>query len=137
VYLVAGPQIAAPEIPMQFKAPTLLAAVVLVCASGVAAAQEKPFVVQKMGASEAQKRLETSIRLSLAGRSCKLETLIADKDDERLTGFINALQKKLRLDANRLERVFYVKSFDEYEKDEDKFCKTYGPQISNFVKRLP
>ncbi len=39
VYLVAGPQIAAPEIPMQFKAPTLLAAVVLVCASGVAAAQ--------------------------------------------------------------------------------------------------
>ncbi len=90
-----------------------------------------------MGASEAQKRLETSIRLSLAGRSCKLETPIADKDDERLTGFINALQKKLRLDANRLERVFYVKSFDEYEKDEEKFCKTYGPQISNFVKRLP
>ncbi len=122
---------------MQFKAPTVFAAVVFVCASGVAAAQEKPFVVQKMGASEAQKRLETSIRLSLAGRSCKLETPIADKDDERLTGFINALQKKLRLDPNRLERVFYVKSFDEYEKDEEKFCKTYGPQISNFVKRLP
>jgi len=122
---------------MHFKAPTVLAAVVLVCAAGAATAQEKPFVVQKMGASEAQKRLETSIRISLAGRSCKLETPIADKDDERLTGFINALQKKLRLDPNRLERVFYVKSFDEYEKDEEKFCKTYGPQISNFVKRLP
>lgn len=126
---------------MQFKAPTVLAALILACAVTAAPAQEKgkdkPFNVMKMGASEAQKRLETSIRISLAGRSCKLETPIADKDDERLTSLINALTKKLRLDPNRLERVYYVKSFDEYEKDEAKFCETWGKQIPDFVKRLP
>ena len=123
---------------MPLKAKTVIAVLVFCCAAGAtAAAEERPFDVRKMGASEAQKRLETSIRISLAGRNCKLEAPIADKDDERLTGLINALQKKLRLDANRLERAYYVQSFDEYEKDEDKFCKTYGPQIPGFVKRLP
>ena len=126
---------------MQFKALTVLAALFLAFAVTTAPAQdkskEKPFNVTKMGASEAQKRLESSIRISLAGRNCKLETPIADKDDERLTSLINALQKKLRLDANRLERVYYVKSFDEYEKDEAKFCSTWSKQIPDFVKRLP
>jgi len=122
---------------MQFKATTAAAALILSFALAPVSAQEKPFNAQKMGASEAQKRLETSIRLSLASRSCKLETPLADKDDVRLTSFINALQKKLRLDANRLERVYYVKSFDEYEKDEAKFCETWAKQIPDFVKRLP
>jgi hypothetical protein len=125
---------------MLFKAPIVLFALALAIAAGPAAAQDKagkPFNVTKMGPSEAQKRLETAIRLSQAGRNCKLETPIADKDDERLTSLINALTKKLRLDPNRLERTYYVKSFDEYEKDEDKFCKTYGAQIPDFVKRLP
>lgn len=126
---------------MHFKAPTVLAAVVLAYAVTAAPAQdkskEKPFNVTKMGASEAQKRLETSIRISLAGRSCKLETPIAEKDDARLTGFIDALTKKLRLDPNRLERVYYVKSFDEYEKDEAKFCSNWSKQIPDFVRRLP
>lgn len=133
---------------MQFKATTVLVALAFALfpafAAGTAAAQEKakdkdakPFNVSKMGASEAQKRLEAAIRISQAGRNCKLETPIADKDDERLTNLINALQKKLRLDPNRLERVYYVKSFDEYEKDEAKFCETWGKQIPGFVKRLP
>ena len=126
---------------MQFKAPTVLAALILSCAVTAAPAQdrgkEKPFNVMKMGASEAQKRLETSIRISLAGRNCKLAAPIADKDDERLTSLINALTKRLRLDPNRLERVYYVKSFDEYEKDEAKFCETWSKQIPDFVKRLP
>ena len=129
---------------MQFKALTVLAALCLAFAVAPAPAQEKakdkearPFNVTKMGASEAQKRLEAAIRVSQAGRNCKLDAPIADKDDERLTGFINALQKKLRLDPNRLERSYYVKSFDEYEKDEAKFCETWGRQIPDFVKRLP
>lgn len=133
---------------MQFKATTVLVASVfalsLAFAAGSATAQEKakdkpakPFNVTKMGASEAQKRLEAAIRVSQAGRNCKLEVPIADKDDERLTAFINALQKKLRLDPNRLERVYYIKSFDEYEKDEAKFCENWGKQIPDFVKRLP
>lgn len=129
---------------MQFKALTVLAALCLALAAAPAPAQEKakdketrPFNVTKMGASEAQKRLEAAIRVSQAGRNCKLDAPIADKDDERLTGFINALQKKLRLDPNRLERSYYVKSFDEYEKDEAKFCETWGKQIPDFVKRLP
>ncbi|MBY0532245.1 MAG: hypothetical protein K2P86_09780 [Xanthobacteraceae bacterium] len=125
---------------MQTKAKTAIAALILACAAGAALAQgrpQQPFNVNKMGASEAQKRLETAIRLSQAGRNCKLEAPIADKDDERLTAFINALQKKLRLDPNRLERAYYVKSFDEYEKDETKFCDTWGKQIPDFVKRLP
>ncbi|MBK8008980.1 MAG: hypothetical protein IPK23_11555 [Rhizobiales bacterium] len=129
---------------MQFKALTVLAALCLAFAAAPAPAQEKakdketrPFNVTKMGASEAQKRLEAAIRVSQAGRNCKLDAPIADKDDERLTGFINALQKKLRLDPNRLERSYYVKSFDEYEKDEAKFCETWGKQIPDFVKRLP
>jgi hypothetical protein len=129
---------------MQFKATTVLAAFAfalsLAFAAGSAGAKDKdakPFNVQKMGASEAQKRLESAIRISQAGRNCKLETPIADKDDERLTSLINALQKRLRLDANRLERVYYVKSFDEYEKDEAKFCETWSKQIPDFVKRLP
>lgn len=126
---------------MQFQAPTAVAALILALAVSAAPAQDKgkdrPFNVAKMGASEAQKRLETSIRISLAGRSCKLAAPIAEKDDERLTSLINALTKKLRLDPNRLERVYYVKSFDEYEKDEAKFCETWGKQIPDFVKRLP
>lgn len=129
---------------MFFKASTVLSALLLVFALGPAAAQDKtkekpakPFNVAKMGASEAQKRLEAAIRISQAGRNCKLETPIADKDDEKLTALINALTKKLRLDPNRLERVYYVKSFDEYEKDEAKFCETWGRQIPDFVKRLP
>jgi hypothetical protein len=129
---------------MFFKASTVLSALLLVFALGPAAAQykakekpAKPFNVAKMGASEAQKRLEAAIRISQAGRNCKLETPIADKDDEKLTALINALTKKLRLDPNRLERVYYVKSFDEYEKDEAKFCETWGRQIPDFVKRLP
>lgn len=128
---------------MLFKAPTLLIAFALAFAAGPAGAQDKakdtgkPFNVAKMGASEAQKRLEGAIRISQAGRNCKLEAPIADKDDERLTNFINVLTKKLRLDPNRLERAYYVKSFDEYEKDEAKFCETWGKQIPDFVKRLP
>lgn len=126
---------------MQFKAPIAALVFAFAFAAAPAPAQDKskdkPFNVQKMGASEAQKRLESSIRISLAGRNCKLETPIADKDDEKLTSLINALQKKLRLDANRLERVYYVKSFDEYEKDEAKFCETWAKQIPDFVKRLP
>jgi|GEM_PF-2394529 hypothetical protein len=130
---------------MPLKVPTLLIAFALAFAAGLAGAQDKakakdpgkPFNVTKMGASEAQKRLEAAIRISQAGRNCKLEAPIADKDDERLTGFINALTKKLRLDPNRLERAFYVKSFDEYEKDEAKFCETWGKEIPDFVKRLP
>jgi hypothetical protein len=122
---------------MFLKAPIAAVVLTLACATVAAAAPEKPFNVAKLGASQAQKQLETSIRISLASRSCKLETPLADKDDARLTGFINALTKKLRLDPNRLERVFYVRSFDEYEKDEDKFCKTWGPQIQDYVKRLP
>ncbi len=129
---------------MFFKASTVLSALMLVFALGPAAAQDKakektakPFNVAKMGPSEAQKRLEAAIRISQAGRNCKLETPIADKDDEKLTALINALTKKLRLDPNRLERVYYVKSFDEYEKDEAKFCETWGRQIPDFVKRLP
>jgi hypothetical protein len=144
VYQVAGPYFPRRRISMQFKAPTAFAVLIIACAVGAAAAQDKakdkperPFNVAKMGASEAQKRLETGIRISLAGRNCKLDAPIAEKDDERLTGLINALTKKLRLDPNRLERQFYVKSFDEYEKDEAKFCKTYGPQLPDFVKRLP
>ena len=129
---------------MQFKAMTAVAALMLAGAAVPAVGQQKiaaradqPFNVARMGASEAQKRLETAIRVSQAGRNCKLEAPISDKDDERLTALINALTKKLRLDPNRLERGFYVKSFDEYEKDEEKFCKTYGAQLPDFVKRLP
>lgn len=140
---------------MQSKAATAFAALILACvlscfpgaAGGPAAAQDKakanakekaaqPFNVAKMSQGDAQKRLETSIRLSQASRNCKVEAL-SDQDDARLTGFINALTRKLKLDPNRLERVYYVRSFDEYEKDEEKFCKTYGPQIPDFVKRLP
>lgn len=130
---------------MSFKAPAVLFALVLALAAFPASAQDKakskdnakPFDVSKMGASEAQKRLEAAIRVSQAGRNCKLETPIADKDDEKLTAFIGALQKKLRLDPNRLERVYFVKSFDEYEKDEAKFCETWAKQAPDFVKRLP
>lgn len=133
---------------MQFKASIALFALFLAVAAPAGAQEKakakeakekdaKPFNVTKMGASEAQKRLESAIRISQAGRNCKLEAPIADKDDEKLTGFINALQKKLRLDPNRLERAYYVKSFDEYEKDETKFCETWGKQIPDFVKRLP
>lgn len=129
---------------MQFKAPAVLIALLMAFAAAPAGAQEKakdkgarPFVVAKMAASEAQKQLEAAIRVSQAGRNCKLDAPIADKDDERLTAFINALQKKLRLDPNRLERVYYVKSFDEFEKDEAKFCETWGKLIPDFVKRLP
>ena len=134
---------------MPLKFSTLLIAFVLAFAAGPAGAQDKAqdkakakdsgksFNVAKMGASEAQKRLEAAIRVSQAGRNCKLEAPIADKDDEKLTAFIDALTKKLRLDPNRLERVYYVKSFDEYEKDEAKFCETWGKEIPDFVKRLP
>lgn len=129
---------------MPFKAPTLLVALSIAFTAGSALAQDKakekelkPFNVAKMGPSEAQKRLEAAIRVSQAGRNCKLETPIAEKDDEKLTALINALQKKLRLDPNRLERVYYVKSFDEYEKDEQKFCETWSRQLPDFLKRLP
>lgn len=133
---------------MPLKAPTLLIALCFAFAAMPAAAQDKAkdkakekdtkaFNVAKMGASEAQKRLEAAIRVSQAGRNCKLDTPIADKDDEKLTAFIDALTKKLRLDPNRLERTYYVKSFDEYEQDEAKFCETWGKQAPDFVKRLP
>lgn len=128
----------------KIMAKTAILAVALACAAVPASAQEKakakadqPFNVARMSQSEGQKQLENAIRISLASRSCKLETPLADKDDARLTGFINALTKKLRLDPNRLERVYYVKSFDEYEKDEAKFCSAWVPQITDYVKRLP
>ncbi len=128
----------------KIMAKTAILAVALACAAAPASAQEKakakadqPFNVVRMSQSDGQRQLEAAIRISLASRSCKLETPLADKDDARLTGFINALTKKLRLDPNRLERVYYVKSFDEYEKDEAKFCSAWAPQIADYVKRVP
>lgn len=119
---------------MKIATSAVFAATLLALSAGAASAQT--FNVAAMPDAEARKTIEIVVRLGIAAQNCRPFS-ISDADAAKLNNFADALQAKLKLNADQFEKQIETPAFNANERDNAGFCKTYTPQVNAFLKRIP
>lgn len=112
----------------------VFAAAIVAASAGAVSAQT--FNVAAMPAAEARKTVELVVRLSIAAQNCQPFS-ISNDEVTKLNNFAEALQTKLKLNADQFEKQIETPAFNANERDNAGFCKTYTPQVNAFLKRIP
>ncbi len=60
----------------------------------------------------------------------------SDFDAGLIDGAIELLQDRLKMSKADLDEKHYAKAFNAYEDDPDSFCKTWAPQVNEYVVRI-